>query len=486
LRITYPKSFLKLLLLGFTLAMLPLLFAFVNAAIYLDRLAEQSHNTVTQSVQATKVSKSMLEQLTLMERSARQFFVLHDAQLLDNFSHAYTQFETAVQQLKSIDMLDSQEEALDQLHTKASALYEHIRSLDPDNHDPNAALSAFIELTSMAQRITAENNVLIDQASTSLAETAELTRKMLIFQTLTLLPVALLVAGVITFLVAQPIRRMDAAIKKLGAGNYQEPISIDGPGDLHALGERLDWLRSQLEGLEQQKQRFLRHVSHELKTPLTSIREGSELLHDEVAGELAPQYREIASILRDSSLRLQKMIENLLNYTAVQYQKPHLLLEQVNLEAIITAILADYALTLSTKHIETHAALASIRIVGDKDKLHHVFDNLLSNAIKYTPQFGKINLSLSVQENKAIFEILDGGPGIMASDKARIFDPFYRGSGVYESLVSGSGLGLSIAKEYVDAHHGEIILLPSEQGAHFRVTLPLNPDNRPEHIEEVK
>nr|WP_234406070.1 HAMP domain-containing sensor histidine kinase [Methylobacillus glycogenes] len=72
-----------------------------------------------------------------------------------------------------------------------------------------------------------------------------------------------------------------------------------------------------------------------------------------------------------------------------------------------------------------------------------------------------------------IIEVHDGGPGVMAADKAKLFDPFYRGDGVYESLVSGSGLGLSIAREYVDAHGGEIILLPTERGAHFRVSLPL-------------
>ncbi|OAM53220.1 histidine kinase [Methylovorus sp. MM2] len=475
MRIAYPKSFLKLLLLGFTLAMLPLLFAFGNAALYLDRLAEQSLSTVNQSVQATRSSKSLVEQLTLMERSARQFFVLHDNQLLENFTHAHTQFGMAIKELEKLSVIESQHANLQDLRKKETSLYDDIVSHPPEPQTINAAISRFIDLSSQAQNILAENNNLIDQAAIALAKTSELTQKMLIFQTLTLLPVALLVAAVITYLVAQPIRRMDAAIRRLGEGDYHEPISIDGPGDLHSLGERLDWLRAQLEELEQQKQRFLRHVSHELKTPLTAIREASELLNDEVGGSLSPQQKEIASILRESSLRLQKMIENLLNYTAVQFQKPQLRLEIVKLIPLTKSILADYALTLSGKHIEIKQEFHDGAMIGDTDKLHNVFDNLISNAIKYTPPFGKITIRIMTVDESTVFEIHDGGPGVMAADKAKLFDPFYRGNGVYESLVSGSGLGLSIAKEYVDAHGGEITLLPSEQGAHFSVRLPLKP-----------
>jgi two-component system sensor histidine kinase GlrK len=112
-------------------------------------------------------------------------------------------------------------------------------------------------------------------------------------------------------------------------------------------------------------------------------------------------------------------------------------------------------------------------MLGDKEKLQTVIDNLISNAIKYTPQSGNIRISIRPQGKFAVIEVHDSGAGVLASDRASLFDPFYRGDGMHESLVSGSGLGLSIAKEYVDAHGGEIALLPSELGAHFRVRLPL-------------
>ena len=471
----YPKSFLKLLLIGFALAMLPLLFAFGNAALYLDRLADQSRSTVTQAVQATRTSRVLVEQLMLMERSARQYFVLHDVLMLDNYTHAHEKFKLSIKQLATLPVGQDQKHSLDKLAKRELALYQEVMAQAPEAMSPETLIAQFMDLSDQAQNILAENNRLIDRESAALAQTAERTQQMMFWQTLTLLPVALLVVVVITFLVAQPIRRMDAAIRRLGEGQYSEPISIDGPGDLRALGERLDWLRAQLEELDQEKKRFLRHVSHELKTPLTAIREGSELLRDEVGGTLSPQQREIASILRENSLRLQKMIENLLHYTAAQFQKPQLRMQEVELVTLMDEILDNYALTLRSKQIRILRDFYVTSMVGDREKLYTVIDNLLSNAIKYTPQNGRIHLNIRQEDQTTVIEVHDGGPGVMTADRARLFDPFYRGDGIYESLVTGTGLGLSIAKEYVDAHGGEISLLASDHGAHFRVRLPLKP-----------
>lgn len=457
------------------LVMLPLLFAFGNAMLHVDRLAEQSQSTLAQAVQATRTSRVLIEQLNLMERSARQYFVLQDKLLLDNYELAHEKFNDAIEELTIIPLGQDQRQALEKLANDEAVLRTDIMIQTHALTPPESIISSFLNLSAQAQKILSENNRLIDLESAALSEAAQKTQKMMLQQTITLVPVALIAALIITFLVAQPIRRMDAAIRRLGKGEYSTPISIDGPGDLRSLGERLDWLREQLLELEQQKQRFLRHVSHELKTPLTAIREGSELLNDEVGGKLTSQQREIANILRESSLRLQKMIENLLSYTAVNSQKPPLLKEHVSIIPIIDAVLAHYALSISSKQITIVQDYQPLTLVADKEKLQTIFDNLISNAIKYTPQNGAMRITVNQNEQFGIIEIHDEGPGVLPADRTRLFEPFYRGSGAYESLVSGSGLGLSIAKEYVDAHAGEISLVPSDYGAHFCVRLPLEP-----------
>lgn len=475
MRISYPNSFLKLLLVGFTLAILPLLLAFGSATLHVDRLAEQSQNTLAQAVQATRTSRVLIEQLNLMERSARQYFILQDRILLDNYELAHNNFNKAIKELTTIPLGQDQRQALDKLAKDEASLHTSILIQTHAITSPESIVSNFLNLSDQAQKILAENNRLIDLESAALSVAAQKTQKQMLQQTIILIPVALIVALVITFLVAQPIQRMDKAIRRLGSGEYNEPISIEGPGDLRNLGERLDWLREQLLELEQQKQRFLRHVSHELKTPLTAIREGSELLHDEVGGQLSPQQREIADILRESSLRLQKMIENLLSYTAMHFQTSSLVLEKLTVTDIVDTVLSNNALSINSKQIKIVSEYSPLELIADKEKLETIIDNLISNAVKYTPQSGSIKIQIRQERDIGIIEIHDGGPGVMMADRARIFDPFYRGNGVYESLVSGSGLGLSIAKEYVDIHGGEISLLPSEYGAHFCVRLPLEP-----------
>ena len=126
MRISYPNSFLKLLLVGFTLAILPLLFAFGSATLHVDRLAEQSQNTLAQAVQATRTSRVLIEQLILMERSARQYFVLQDRVLLDNYESAHDNFNTAIEVLANIPLGQDQRQALDKLAKDEASLHTTI------------------------------------------------------------------------------------------------------------------------------------------------------------------------------------------------------------------------------------------------------------------------------------------------------------------------------------------------------------------------
>lgn len=478
MRIAYPDSFLKLLLLGFALVLLPLLFAVANIALHLDRLAEQSRTTVYHAVEATRHSRALAEQLPMMERSVRQFLVLGDAALLDNYRSARDRFAQSAATLQHLPLAADQRQRLQRLMTHEADLSAAVTT-GLDAEAAERVTAGFADMSGLAEAILVANNDLIDRETTLLARTAERTQSMLLWQLLPLLPVALLVSAIITYLLTRPLRRMDAAIRRLGRGEYQQTISIDGPGDLRQLGERLEWLRTQLLDLDEQKKRFLRHVSHELKTPLTAIREAGELLTEEVGGPLSAQQKEIAAILRDNSLRLQTMIESLLSYTALQYKLPALHLEAVNCRQLVQEALAMHELSIQSREIRTLPALADVTVRGDREKLFTVVDNLLSNAVKFTPKGGTIGLRLSRTDGKAILDIYDSGPGVAPADRDRLFEPFYRGSAANDGLIRGSGLGLSIAREYVTAHGGEITLQDSRQGARFRVTLPCAPKGSP-------
>ena len=115
-------------------------------------------------------------------------------------------------------------------------------------------------------------------------------------------------------------------------------------------------------------------------------------------------------------------------------------------------------------------------MIGDGNKIRAIVDNLLSNAIKYSPRAGEISLELRIEDDFAILDVVDEGPGIQPGDRPRIFDSFYQGKNVPEGRIKGSGLGLAIAREYALAHGGLIEVLDRSdgaRGAHFRLRLPL-------------
>lgn len=474
MHLAYPKSFLTLLLIGFSLVALPFLFAFANATLYLDNITQQSRVAVTQAVQATRDSRTLVEQLTLMERITRQYMVVGDTVLLDGYIAAHRKFDQTARALGNLPLDKAQLAMLNDVTARVDTIGAQMALGDP------AALKnqlpEFGRLFELANAILTASNRLIDRETITLQDAAERAQRTLMWQALSLIPFTLMVTLAITYLIGRPLRQIEQAIHDIGNGKLNEKIDITGPEDLRKLGDRLDWLKSQLASLEAEKNRFLGEVSHELKTPLTAIRESAELLNEGICGPLTANQQEIANILHSNSLRLQHMIEDLLNYSAARFQATPVM-APVNLHEILRAVLADHALTISSRQIRLISSIGKVTLPGDRTRLTTLCDNLISNAIKFAPPAGTVRIRLQANMDHVTLDVFDDGPGINAKDRPHIFEPFYQGSAPQGSFVKGSGLGLSIARDCVIAHGGEIEILdkPAWQGALFRVTLPLPP-----------
>jgi two-component system sensor histidine kinase GlrK len=244
---------------------------------------------------------------------------------------------------------------------------------------------------------------------------------------------------------------------------------------LRYLGRRLDWLRRRLEEFETQKNRFLRHVSHELKTPLTALREGAELLKDEIGGPLAPPQRQVVGIMRDNSVKLQRLIEELLDYQSALHAAASLEVKAVSLSSLVHDAAHPHELAAQAKGLRLAIDAANATVEADPEKLRSIVDNLISNAVKFTPAGGTISVSAREVAGEAIIEVLDTGPGVPVEERESVFNLFFRGQTKADGStvrVKGSGLGLAIARELVEAHGGHIAVVGGGAGGHFRVTLP--------------
>src|SRR6202008_4586155 len=196
----------------------------------------------------------------------------------------------------------------------------------------------------------------------------------------------------VTLAVGRPLRQLDRAISELGSGTLSRPIAVAGPQDLERVGRQLEWLRGRLLDLAQERSRFLRHMSQELKTPLANIREGTELLMDGAVGELDSNQREVAGILRENGIKLQRMIENLLSFSAWQTSGWGLEPTEFRLRPVVKQVLENQQLTLLSQRVRLDVQVEDVTLFADRSKIRLILENLVSNAVKYSPKGGTIHL----------------------------------------------------------------------------------------------
>jgi two-component system sensor histidine kinase GlrK len=470
-----PKSFFKLVLIGFILVALPLLVAIVGAILYVNRLVELSQQTVSYAVEVTEGSRMLSEQLVAMERSARQYQVLRDTALFQVYAETHQKYQQTAERLWKLPLDEYQKNQLKVLIEKEQNIFAVFRAYPRNSGQINKAIPEFASLAELAKSLVSRSSQLIDRETHILRQSAVKAQEALIWQALALVPGATIFAVVFVMLISRPIRQIDLAIRRIGDGDFTSSVAVKGPRDLEYLGEQLNWLRQRLQELEQEKQKFLRHVSHELKTPLTAIREGTELLTDGIVGELNSEQEEIARILELQSRNLQRLIEDLLNFSMMQEKHTSFDINPIQLNRLIEDVVTDHKPVIMAKRIDLALLSPEILVFGDHEKLRIVIDNLLSNAVKFSPEGGKIIISLQRSVNVAVLDVIDSGPGVDEKEREKVFNAFYQGSAIPDGPVKGSGLGLAIAREYLIAHNGRIEIVDDIlQGAHFRAVIPFN------------
>ena len=239
---------------------------------------------------------------------------------------------------------------------------------------------------------------------------------------------------------------------------------------------------------ERERRLFVSNVSHELRTPLTSVKSYLEALDEGALTEpVAPDFIKVSL---DETNRMMRMVTDLLHLSRIDNETSHLDVELINFTAFITFILNRFDKMKSQDEEKKYELVRdypinSVWIEIDTDKMTQVIDNILNNAIKYSPDGGKITVSMKTTDDQMILSISDQGLGIPKEDLPKIFDRFYRVDKARSRAQGGTGLGLAIAKEIVKQHNG-FIWAKSEygKGSTFTIVLPYDKDAVKEEIWE--
>ena len=239
---------------------------------------------------------------------------------------------------------------------------------------------------------------------------------------------------------------------------------------------------------ERERRLFVSNVSHELRTPLTSVKSYLEALDE--GALLEPVAPDFIKVSLDETNRMMRMVTDLLHLSRIDNATSHLDVELINFTAFITFILNRFDKMRGSDEEKKYELvrdypITSVWIEIDTDKMTQVIDNILNNAIKYSPDGGKITVTMKTTDDQMILSISDQGLGIPKQDLPRIFDRFYRVDRARSRAQGGTGLGLSIAKEIIKQHKG-FIWAKSEygKGSTFTIVLPYDKDAVKEEVWE--
>lgn len=230
--------------------------------------------------------------------------------------------------------------------------------------------------------------------------------------------------------------------------------------------------------LESMRKEFVANVSHELKTPLTTIKSYTETLLDGIIDDrdLSVNFLQVVD---SETERMARLVRDLLQLSGLDFQQSKWNKKAVDLKKIIEEIILKLDVSVKNKKQQIHLNLNDLKgndtiIYADKDRMGQAILNLLGNSIKYTPEGGHIKIDICIREDKLILEIEDNGIGIPEKDLARIFERFYRVDKARARELGGTGLGLSIAKEIIEAHEGTIEIFSQEgKGTKTVIRLPI-------------
>ena len=433
-------------------------------------LTELSAELATHHFPAVETAKQLITSLYAQLKSDKQYLVLRDTTLLKDFLQEAENFRKTLKALEDQERVGTTRQSLQTVKGHHEEFHTLFLSVGVEQADRSPLAIANYErqrdilVDAMAQAINAyissqETSVgaILRDSHLRSVQAQAITQQLLMMA----LVLGLGLAGIASYSILRPLRRVKAQIRRIGQGKFGGTISQAVPQELRDLVDQVNLMGEKLQKLDAMKSEFLANISHELRTPLTSIREGSQLLLDGIPGELTTDQRETLSIISDSSQRLNHLIGNLLDLSRMEADMVAYNFNPTDLNRLALRCTEKVKFLADRKNI--HLDIDLVPENGkfqdvDSQRMEQVFENLLSNAIKFSPNGAIISIRSKLDsDNKGIhFIVEDTGPGIPEEDLPHIFERFYQGKTEEGRVYVGSGIGLALAKRVIDDHGGTI------------------------------
>jgi signal transduction histidine kinase len=279
---------------------------------------------------------------------------------------------------------------------------------------------------------------------------------------------AVLLALLIARRLTRPLQRLEASTRDVAAGNYDRQAPVEGAREIQSLARSFNGMTRRVRSARQRQRNFLANVSHELRTPLTSIQGFSQAILEGAVTD-REGYRRAAAIINEGSLRLIRLVEQLLDLDRIESRTTELVLEDVDLADLAERVAAIFEVRAREAGVAIGLRLGPVpAVLGDADRLEQVLTNLVDNAIRHSPSGATVTVSLAAEGTDSVLMTVDDeGQGIPLQDAEKVFERFQT-----EPDGSGAGLGLAIAREIMRIHGGDL-RARNRAGGGARLTMTL-------------
>ena len=430
------------------------------------------------------------ETIALLDASAAKFDITHDRGYLARFGQLRAEFAAQLASARALPVSGAERAALASLQaawarveTDADAFAARGRLAPPSGalaklRTSLEALHGRADVVGVASREAMREHIADADADGDRALQAAW------LAALIALAVAVATGVALHRAITRPLGELSRGAREVARGEFGHRIAVrENDGEFMQLANAFNVMISRLAKVDRLKQDFVATVSHDLKSPLASLRETTSLLLDQIPGPLRDAQRRVLLLQRESADRLGRMIAKLLDLSRLEAGIP-LVATPLNVREFAARAVAHAAAAGRDRGVQVlldGTVSGALRISGDEDWLRHLLDNLLENAIKFSPPDGVVDVAARGADGRLLLSVADRGPGVEPGQAARIFDRFYQTATGRSVAARGTGLGLAICREVARAHGGTIgVAARPGGGSVFVVNLPLLvPDARP-------
>ena len=436
------------------LAILPLILAIGYAGWSLTLQAQEQRALLLSINGLNNLDAAISRQITGLERSARQYYLIGEPRFYDIYQERLAVLRGYQQDLVRRLPAEVEWSTLKELVQLTDNIGRQLKAnLETTSED--YLNNSWRKVNQVKEAFSAQIEHVAEESIKDSEHTFGIVLRRLLLIGSLAIPGTIFLISLSTIAVVKPLWRLANAIHRLGHHRWETPVAIEGPADFVALGNSLEWMREQLLISDRQKEAFMRHITHELKSPLAAIVEAESLLWDQVPGPINDSQKNVLTILRQNANNLSGLIQQLLNYNAVKHSlKPGK--SPVDIRALCDRLRNQLMTIPANADIDWRCEGEPDTMLSDYVCLDMILSNLLSNACNVMSGKGRIRINWGIGRNSWWLLVADNGPGIDPEEVGHIFKPFFQGKARRQGPLKGSGIGLSIVNECVNTLNGTI------------------------------